>query len=98
MTKSPLQLTWWKIVNIRQFFLLRNECVFCNCKQHSGRTSDLQGVHFPLYLLLDFFIFLLFGIVYPPMSCFRLLFWREAIIGSTEKVFSKALLVFKRCQ
>ena len=32
-TKSLLQLTWWKIVNIRPFCWLWNECVFCTCKQ-----------------------------------------------------------------
>ena len=36
--------------------------------------------------------------VFPPTSYFRLLFFRKAIIGSTEKVFSKALLVFKMDQ
>ena len=30
--------------------------------------------------------------VFPPTSYFRLLFFRKAIIGSTEKVFSKALV------
>ena len=36
--------------------------------------------------------------VFPPMSCFRLLFLRKALIGSTEKVFSKTLIVFKMDQ
>ena len=36
--------------------------------------------------------------VIPPMSCFRLLILLKAIIGTTEKVFSKALLVFKMAQ
>ena len=95
MTKSLLQLTWWKVVNIRPFCWLRNECVFCTCKQHSDSIPDLKGVHFPSYLLLDFFIFLSFWMVLPPISFFRLLFLRTVIIGSTEKVSSKALLVFK---
>ena len=51
--KSLLQLTWWKIVNICQFFWLGNECVFCTCKQHSDLIPDLQGVLFPSYLFLD---------------------------------------------
>ena len=59
--------------------------MFCTYKQYSDR---IQGVHFPSHLLLDFFIFLSFWMVLPPMSCFRLLILRKAIIGSTEKVFS----------
>ena len=97
MTKSLLQLTEWKIVNIHPFCWLRNECVFCTCKQHSDHIPDLQGVHFPSYLLPNFFI-LLFRMVFPPMSCFRLLFLWKAITVSTGKVLSKALLVSKMDQ
>ena len=32
--------------------------------------------------------------VFPPVSCFRLLFLQKAIIGSIEKVFSRALFAF----
>lgn len=51
MTKSLLQL------NIRPFVEL-NKCVFCTCKYRSDRIPELQGVHFPSYLLLNLFIFL----------------------------------------
>ena len=55
---------------------------------------------FKVYILLHiccliFFIFLSFRMIFPPMYCLRLLLLRKAIIGSTEKVLSKALLVFK---
>ena len=93
-----MQLTWWKIVNIHSFSCLRNEYVLCICKQLIDRISDLQGVQFSSYLLLDFFIFLSFWMVFPPVTCFRLLFLRKAIIGLTEKVFSKVLVVLKKDQ
>ena len=32
--------------------------------------------------------------VFPPVSCFRLLFLQKAIIGLIEKVFSRALFAF----
>ena len=73
-------------------------CVSCTCKQHSDRIPDLQSLHFPFYLLLYFFMFLSFWMTFPPISCFWLLFLRKAMIGSTEKVFSKVLLVFKMDQ
>ena len=83
MAKSLFKLIWWKMLNIRSFCWLRNDCI-----------PDLQGVHFRLYLLLDFFMFLSFWVVFPSITCFRLLFLRKVIIVSIEKVFSKALLVF----
>ena len=69
MTKLLLQLTSWKIVNIRPVCWLRNECVFCTCEQHSDRIPDLQGVHFPSYLLPDVFIILIVldGISYSEL-------------------------------
>ena len=92
MTRSLLQLTYWKIININPFCCLQNECVFCTCKQDSDCIPDLKVVRFPSYLLFDFFMFLSFWMVLPPMSCSRLLFLKKAIIVSTENVFSKALL------
>ena len=94
MRRSLLQLTWREVVNIHSFCLLRNECVFCTCKQRSDRIPDLQGAHFPLHL----FIFVLDG--FPSNKLFQvcLFFLRKAITGLTEKVFSKALLVFKMDQ
>ena len=89
MAKPLFQLTWWKIANIRPFCWLQNESVFCICKRHSDYISDLKGVHFLSYLLLDFFMFLSFWIVLPPMSCFRHFFSCKAITGATEKVFLK---------
>ena len=53
---------------------------------------------FPHIYCLIFFIFLSFWMVLPPMSCFWHLVLQKAIIGSTEKFFSKALLVFKMDQ
>ena len=68
--------------------------VFCTCKQHKDRILDLQGEHFPLYLLFGFLILLSFWMVFRPTRVFRLLLLRKAIIGSIEKVFSRALFVF----
>ena len=65
------------MVYIRSFCWLKNECLFCTCKQHSYCIPELQGIHFLSYLLFYYFIFLSFQTVFPPMTCLKILFFKK---------------------
>ena len=77
--------------------------------KNTATIIQIFKVYLSLYIcFLIFLIFLSFWMVFAPMSCFRLLFLWKAIgsseigsigsIGSSKKVFSKALLVFQMDQ
>ena len=68
--------------------------MFRTGEQHSDCIPDLQGVYFLSYLLFDFFIFLSLWMVFPQLSCISP-FFAKAIIASVEKVFFRALFLFK---
>ena len=64
---------------------------------NTATVIQIYKVYLSLHICcLIFLIFLSFWMLFPPMSCFSLLFLWKAIIGSSEKVFSQALLVFRR--
>ena len=91
MTKSLLQLIWWKVVIIRPFCWLRNKCVFCTCKQHSNRIPDFKVYVFLHIYCFIFYILIVFNAT-SSNELFQTFFFWKAIIGSTE------ILVFEMDQ
>ena len=94
MTKSLLQLIWWKIVIIRPFCWLRNKCVFCTCKQHSDRIPDFKVYVFLHIYCFIFYILIVFNAT-SSNELFQTFFFWKAIIGSTEILVCKMTSDFK---
>ena len=97
--KSLLQLTWWKIVNIRPFCWLRNECVCFVPVNNTVTVFQIYKAYISLHIYCLIFLYSYrFRWYFLQWVVSDFCFCGKKIIGSTEKVFSKALLVFKMDQ
>ena len=85
-------------LNVLLVWLLLNVVVEITCWQQRQRVA-LHGTHFPVWwIFLVFISFSLLWMVLEPMSCFRLVLFLKAIMGSVLKVFLQLWFACNMCQ
>ena len=97
MTKSLLQLTWWKIVNIRQFFCYEKNVRFVTVN-NTVVVLQIYKVYISLYICCLIFLYPYCLGWYIPNELFQTFVLARSNNWYNWKSFSKALLVFKMYQ